>query len=317
MIPRSIFYSLLWLLTTTCWAQIWQTQSQLGVVYTHQQRSGMLRYMTFHDHTLATPNYHQHLYYNPFTENREYYTYFQLYVQSRLNRRVVVAASMTHHHNWRNEDDGLLPQSYTTNEKGFGDLRIAGHYLLYDSELFSINPIVRQQWWLGGQITLPTGRYDNFNVLNELEPKMQVATGAWQLNPRLHYVLEYQRWQVAAQCYYHYFLQNRFYYRFGNRWQAQIVGQYQAVLGKLRWTVGTGVGYEHRKADFMNRQAIPEDTGGQWWTMVLQSQLQWRAYQLEGVYSLPFVQKLKGRQTQFGVFFQVSVAWKWGVGDNE
>ncbi len=268
----------------------------LRATYTQQVRKGVVRYMTFHNHNPQyniTSDYHQHLYYHPFKEAKEYTTQLALQGQYYLNPRVGVQVEIAYLLK-RRDTDGETTDTQT----GIGDLSIKGMYQLYNSGLFQVAATWKHVILIEGGGRIPTGKFTNFDELNELEPHLQAGTEAWAVQGGIAYLWQKKRvWEGEVSVGMRYHFPNSYTFQQGIFYNTAAYIQRNIRLGDQSLLLPSiGIQALFWESDQLNEKPIVEETKRQ--LVAVRFATQWR-YQQWGIaasYQLPFQQSWEGIQ---------------------
>ncbi len=281
----------------------------LSIDYLQQSYKGVNRYMTFHDHdpnVVISSLYHQHLYYFPFDPATEKFTRLQINGQYQLNKRAAVQITIPYVNNRRISDQT------TANNKasGLGDIQLGGYYHFFDSHLFQKTPTNRHLLVIGGLLSLPSGKFANFDALNELEPHMQVGKGAYSGQFMSIYYFQKQQHQVQSSITFNYHLPNQYEYVFGNEIAVHTNYTHELSFNEFTLKPSFGFFFKYRIADIMQNRSIVEDTAG--WNVQLNGEitLQWQQVFMKIQYDLPTLQRNKGLQPLLNHLFQCSLGFE-------
>ncbi len=151
-------------------------------------------------------------------------------------------------------------ETQRTVSQGIGDLVALIHYNTV-RHAWGENSAWKQQWWLGGGIKWPTGKFDPALIQQGINPNMQPGTGAPDAILSTMYALRYNRWGIAYEALFRLCTPNTEGYRFGNRLNTSARLFFQTQTGPLRWMPTLGAAYEWSAEDRNQGNKVP-DTGG-------------------------------------------------------
>lgn len=274
--------------------------SFLRLSFDQQVRKGVVRFMTFHNHNPQyniRSDYHQHLYYQPFDEAKEYNQQISLQGQYYLNTRTGIQFTFPYTQQRRQ----FLNGDSQTKKGGIGDISVHGLYQLYNSRLFQLDTRTQRQQHIfllkmGGRI--PTGKFANFDELNELEPHLQPGMGSWAADIGLYYIWQTPKtWEgeVLIQTRYHF--PNTYTFQQGQYYQLHALVQYPLPLLK-KWQLIPKFALQGHfwGQDQLNEKPIVEETQRQWYATMLGLQLRNQRSSIALHYAFPFLQSWEGIQ---------------------
>lgn len=286
--------------------------------YQQQQRKGIVRYMTFHDHDpkhlQSNPNFvaHRHQYYKPFTQSTERFHQLQFVGQYALNKRTIIRAVIPYWQKQRIEESDFESQ-VTKKRAGIGDIWVQGKYQLFNSNLVQLNNNIQHIFWIGAGIKAPTGRGDHFDALNELEPKLEVGTGSWDFLGSLDYWWNYQYLQIEANATYQYNGKSRYTYQFGNAIHGQLKASYYWQWNNWVIQPHLQASVYYKTADEMNGRVVTlEDTERTIGFGGIGSAMGYRNIKLHFQYQHPIRERLAELQMETQGQWQIGLQYRLG-----
>jgi len=190
-----------------------------------------------------TTQYHTQLISDPSQYSTNIYNSVELWGGVRLGKKVQVLAFMPYYLNKQIDDEG------TTHTHGLGDITVIGQYrILSSSKKWSSQKMVNQQLWLGGGIKLPTGPF-NANVLDSnttvADINAQIGTGSIDFLVNGMYNLSFRNFGISLTANYRMNTVNMQNYKYGNKFQSNLIGFYKFSGKKTTVTPNLGTGYEN------------------------------------------------------------------------
>ncbi|OWY25219.1 transporter [Sphingobacteriales bacterium UPWRP_1] len=265
--------------------------SYLSLQWQQQRFEGLTTYLLFHDNSSNLP-YHQHFFYDPFGNSVETFTQISAQARYFLNRRTFVQANLPFALNRRITADTL-----NMKQNGLADITLGGGYQLYNSLLF--NPAARVQHLLTLQagVQLPSGDFERFSNINEVEPHSMPGTGSVNFAFSGSYRLQLKALQIQTSGSYNLNRKNKYTYRFGNIMQVNLQIQYRQPLFKnIALVPQTGICWLNRYQDYMNNIPTPEYTRAQWLLLNPALGIQAGSVQLQAAWLKPVWSKITGPQ---------------------
>jgi hypothetical protein len=141
------------------------------------------------------------------------------------------------------DDDGT---SYT---HGLGDITVMGQYLIFkSSKNITARKTITRQLWLGGGIKLPTGPF-NANVQDSnttvADINAQIGTGSVDFLINGMYSVNIRNFGVSLTANYKLNTVNTDKYKYGNKFQSNLIAFYQFTGRGTTITPNLGLGYEN------------------------------------------------------------------------
>ncbi len=279
--------------------------SYIRLGWQQQKFEGLTQYMLFHNTTATNLPYHQHYIYDPFGTSTETITSLQLEARYYFNRRSFLMINLPYSNNKRVTADTLNLQ-----EHGIGDLTIIGGYQLYNSLLFKPNAVVKHLFLLQGGIKAPTGIYDRFNEINEVEPHSMPGSGSLNFLFSGQYWLEIRGFQMGSSVNYYLNRANKYTFRYGNATSLSLLLRYRLPLFKIiTFSPLAGINWLSRNQDYMNKQPTPEFTKASWVVLQTGVIVQKGRLQADFIYHLPIQSKVIGPQIEYKAQWQVGLQY--------
>ena len=190
-----------------------------------------------------TSQYHTQLISDPSQFSTNNYNTVELWGGVRLGKKFQLLAFVPYYLNKQVDDDGT---SYT---HGLGDITIMGQYRVFSSSKHpSSRKSINQQLWIGGGIKLPTGPF-NANMLDSnttvADINAQIGTGSVDFLINGLYSLSIGNFGISMTANYKVNTLNSDQYKYGNKFQSNLIGFYQFAGKKTTVTPNLGMGYEN------------------------------------------------------------------------
>jgi len=208
--------------------------------------------------------YHTQLVSDPSQYSTNDYHSVELWGGVRLGKKFQVLAFMPYYMNKQVDDDGT---SYT---HGLGDITIMGQYLVFKSSKHASRNTINQQLWLGGGIKLPTGPF-NANVLDSnttvADINAQIGTGSVDFLINGMYSLNIRNFGVSVSANYKINTVNGDQYKYGNKFQSNLIAFYHFGGMQTTITPNVGLGYENVAINKLQNKSV-QFTGSQVMTAI-------------------------------------------------
>ena len=190
-----------------------------------------------------TTQYHTQLINDPSQFSTNYYNTVELWGGVRLGKKIQLLAFVPYYMNKQVDDDG------TTYTHGLGDITVMGQYQIFSSSKhLASHKILTQQLWIGGGIKLPTGPFD-LNVLDSnttvADINAQIGTGSVDFLINGMYSLSIRNFGVSLTANYKLNTVNTEQYKYGNKFQSNLIAFYQFAGKGPTITPNLGLGYEN------------------------------------------------------------------------
>ncbi|MGB1240906.1 MAG: transporter [Chitinophagales bacterium] len=288
------------------------------------EREGTLRYMTFHDHSVANLPYHEHYYRDPLTYTIETYSLTSLSAQWYLNSRTLAYAYIPYVSNKREIDNSL---NEVVKKSGLGDIIIGGKHFLYNSALYKQNPSFKQYLVLGVGLKLPSGSYSDFDeAKREIEPTLQPGSGTMDFLITGDYQFHYNRFTLQAAANYSITQKNKYTYQYGNQINASIEALYELEFNpNIDIVPNMALQYTDAESNAINGALIDGSsttsafeflgTGGQMLWGSLGLAVKMNRTQVQFDYFLLMSEDLIGSQLPHKNRWEVGVRWDFGKGN--
>jgi hypothetical protein len=131
---------------------------------------------------------------------------------------------------------------------GLGDVKVLANYMLLNTADSSGN--VKHTLLVGGGVKAPTGRNDVLNTEGIILSNMQAGTGSWDIIANANYTLRVNKAGINLDASYKQSTTNARDYRYGNKWNAGLIGFYWHDAGRISFLPQAGIRYEHSSIDY-------------------------------------------------------------------
>lgn len=190
-----------------------------------------------------TTQYHTQLINDPSQFSTNYYNTVELWGGVRLGKKIQLLAFVPYYMNKQADDDG------TTYTHGLGDITVMGQYQIFSSSKYlTSHKFFTQQLWIGGGIKLPTGPFD-LNVQDSnttvADINAQIGTGSVDFLINGMYSLTIRNFGVSLTVNYKLNTTNTEQYKYGNKFQSNLIAFYQFTGKGPTITPNLGLGYEN------------------------------------------------------------------------
>jgi len=173
-------------------------------------------------------------------QTRDQYHTWQLVGRYSPHRRIQVLAQVPYRLNLqkRNDDSDYLLQM-----SGLGDVQLSTQYAIVQSSDTTESDWT-QEWWLGGGVKLPTGKWHQTIDGHSVHPNLQLGTGAFAIAARSLYSVRYKQWGMQAAFNYQWNFENSSSWRLGDQLATEIQFFHWYQKGKNAWLPQLGVGID-------------------------------------------------------------------------
>lgn len=204
--------------------------------------------------------YHSQLVGDPSQFSTNDYSSIELWGGIRLGKKFQLLAFIPYYMNKQADDDG------TTYTKGLGDITFMGQYLVFKSSGHgSTRNSMNQQFWMGGGVKLPTGSF-NANMLDSnttvADINAQIGTGSVDFMINGMYGLSVRNFGLNLSASYKINTVNAQNYKYGNKFQSNLIASYRLGKGLTTTTPNIGLGYENVAINKLGTKSI-QFTGSQ------------------------------------------------------
>jgi len=190
--------------------------------------------------------------------SRNYYNTVEMWGGINVGKHWQLLGFVPYHINKEVSDDGI------TNHNGIGDVTLLANYQLIHKITTGENKAgVDQQWWIGGGVKLPTGKF-NADVkdpdITVADVNAQLGTGSVDFLLNTMYNVRLGKWGINTTVSYKINTPKNTY-RFGDKFTANSIGYYTIRCKKTTLLPNVGVMYENTAANVLDKQKVAS-TGG-------------------------------------------------------
>ena len=200
----------------------------------------------------------------------------------------------------------------TTKTHGLGDLALIANYKIFEREsVNSHNHIVSQQFWLGGGLKLPTGKFEVDPSAADLIAiaNSQMGSGSTDFMLNTMYNIRINNVGINSTANYKLNTTNKSDYRFGNKFSANSFAYYSIKSKKVNFAPNIGLMYEHSEGNKLKNQKI-DQTGGYVASAAGGIEMNLRKVSIGVNAQLPFAQNFANGQTQTKLRAMVHVTFE-------
>lgn len=193
----------------------------------------------------------------PDEQGRDDYNTLQLWGRYNIGKRIQAFAFLPYRLNVHRED------SVRTQTAGIGDISFLVNAVIIKEDATNHN--WKHQLLAGGGVKLPTGKYAGITALDRQGlPNMQAGTGSWDFLVNANYTVRHNKIGANLDAAYTITLPNSEDYKYGNRFNAGLLGFYTLKAGKATLLPQAGLRYEYTLHDYDNytRRWLNEQSGG-------------------------------------------------------
>jgi|SRR5664279_2974471 len=203
--------------------------------------------------------YHTQLVSDPSQFSTNDYSSIELWGGLRLGKKFQLLAFVPYYMNKQVGDDGA---TYT---HGLGDITVMGQYQVFKSPDHSSARSLKQQMWMGGGIKLPTGPF-NANMLDSnttvADINAQIGTGSVDFLINGMYGFSIRNFGLNLSASYKINTVNAQNYKYGNKFQSNLIASYHLGRRMITTTPNIGLGYENVAINKLGAKAV-QFTGSQ------------------------------------------------------
>jgi hypothetical protein len=190
--------------------------------------------------------------------SKDFYQTIEFWGGWNVSKRIQVLAFIPVNLNRQNSDEGI------SKLKGLGDAVLLANYKLLDiSSVNSNNKVFSQQFWIGGGIKLPTGKFqieDNDTELASVANR-QLGSGSADILLNAMYNVRIGKFGINSTVNYKLNSANKDQFRFGDKISAGSFVFYPIISSKTVVSPNVGLLYEHTKQSELKNTKI-DLTGG-------------------------------------------------------
>lgn len=151
-------------------------------------------------------------------------------------------------------------EAQTSSHKGIADARLIANYVLLRDK--KIGSKARLYLEAGGGINIPTGKYDESLIEQNLPDNFNIGKGAWGYILQINSVVNINKGGFIVSGNYQVNDDTKAGYHFGNQLSTQLMGFYELSISKQKLIPNAGLSFEKTARDnYANDNNVPE-TGG-------------------------------------------------------
>jgi len=190
---------------------------------------------------------------------------------------------------------------------------VISYYKLLDQQKTTANnKRLLQSLWIGGGIKLPTGEYDPLdeNISDGTPNTFQLGTASVDFTLNATYDVRLQDAGLNANVSYKINTTNKYDYRYGNKFTANVLGYYKFnIKNKLTISPNTGLMYEHAEQDIKNSSKTVEESGGYSTLFTVGAEFTVKKISFGGNYQTPVSQQLANNEVKAKDRFMIHVSF--------
>jgi|GEM_PF-1757803 len=300
-------------------AQQIEVGSFVGINYQQKKQTDFVRYIQFHQYDPTNPQVvpHVHLPYDTSIKATEVFKQIKLQAQYSFDKRINIGVNLPYLINERIVYTRQINDLIHNNKaNGIGDIQLYLSSQLY--EFGETDSKVKSRFYGKFGIELPTGKFENFNTIAELEPNLQVGSESLDLFVEAAVDVVVHGVVLELSGAYKWNRENDLKWKFGDVAKANAAIYYPIKI-KNKWGLNPKVQVTRNwiKVDklgewyyFNMPESVGRDTGGQFtW---LQPSLSFSAFnaQINLSYNALIIDKRNGYQPQQLNYWSVSFMYK-------
>jgi len=230
--------------------------------------------------------------------SEEYFHTAELWGRAQLNKRWQAFFFAPYH---------VFRQSgFGTNVSGIGDLQLMANYAVLNTA-DSVRTL-KQTLLVGAGIKAPTGRFQQDQAGELLNPNLQPGTGSWDFQLNTSYTFRYGKVGFNSEATLRLNTANSNNYRFGNRINAAAKVFYWQQGPNLGWLPYVGLGVELAGVDTDGAGEQLSLTGGQLWLGEAGVDLYYQRFSIGAAMQVPVFQDLAGGLVDSGNRFSARLS---------
>jgi len=231
---------------------------------------------------------------DPSQFSKDYFRTVELWGGWNIGKKWQVIAILPFNFIHQVSDDG------TTDRQGLGDIAAMVNYKVFDkTSALSASGKLRQQFWLGAGIKLPTGKFNIDATDPAIVALANTQTGTASTDFILNgiYNVQVNNLGINTGISYKINTANNDKYSFGNKFSARTFFSYKANAGSLAVIPNIGFQYENTAINKLNKEEIAQ-TGGSLFTGAAGLELNFNAVTISANVQLPISQHFASGQTE-------------------
>jgi hypothetical protein len=186
--------------------------------------------------------------------NEEYYHTWNIMGRINPHKRVQIFINAPIHY-FLQIDQGVKREL-----AGPGDIWTLAQYQVIRTPDSSAK-VMRQSWFIGGGIKLPTGRFKMYDTLGVYDRNMQPGTGSWDFLFTTQYTVRWKGWGLNTELNARISTDNPDNYLYGHKFNGSIKGFYWGKGDKVSVLAAAGVIYDGGLRDTYLYQKMPNSGG--------------------------------------------------------
>jgi len=198
--------------------------------------------------------YHTTLVSDPSQFSTNYYNIIEAYGGVTIGKRLQVLAFVPYYQNKEVSDDGEMTPH------GLGDATVLAQYKVFGStHLTASKKVFQQQLWLGGGVKLPTGSFSadvNDPELTVADINAQLGTGSTDILLNAMYTARLENVGFSASANYKINSSNNDGYKYGNKFNGNLIAYYKMGSAKTGISPNAGVSYENVAGNLLHTAKV-------------------------------------------------------------
>jgi len=199
-------------------------------------------------------HYYTQLVKDPSQFSNNYYNSVEIWGGIRLGNRIQLLAFIPYYLNKQVDDDG------TAKTNGLGDITIMSQYKVFHSTaLLGNHQLITQQLWLGAGFKLPTGPFNantQDSTMTVADINAQIGTGSFDFLLNGLYSLSIRNFGITVSANYKINTVNGDGYKYGNKFNGNLIAFYHFNLANTTVTPNIGIGYENVGKNKLKSQQV-------------------------------------------------------------
>jgi hypothetical protein len=226
--------------------------------------------------------------------SKDFYQTIEFWGGWNIGKRMQVLTFVPVNFNHQNSDEGI------SNLKGLGDVVLLANYKLFDvGSVNSHDKIFSQQFWIGGGVKLPTGKFE----IEDNDPDVasvanrQLGSGSTDILLNAMYNVRIDKFGVNSNVNYKINSANKEHFRFGDKLSLSSFIFYPIKSSATIIRPNAGLLYEHTKPSVLDAGKI-DLTGGSLLQGSLGAEVSFNTITLGFNAQLPIAQNFAESQTK-------------------
>ncbi|MEQ7801452.1 transporter [Pedobacter sp. ASV1-7] len=156
-------------------------------------------------------------------------------------------------------------QTGNGSKNGLGDIALMGYYKVFDHKGTLGERLLVQSLWIGGGVKVPTGKYEpaERTAIQESPNNFQLGTASTDFTVNAAYDIRYNDVGLNANVNYKINTENKYEYRYGNKFTANLLAYYKIRIAKaITVAPNAGVLYETAQKDVESGKYDVDVSGG-------------------------------------------------------